>query len=89
MKTTTEIAIEKYPPKGMADPHDWEHDENAELRKAFMAGYEVALNELMQSINPNHYNNVKKMAEEMNAQTSSVNTAMQKYRGTYRVFSDP
>lgn len=39
MKNITEIALEKYPPKGMADPQDWQHDENAEVRKAFVCGY--------------------------------------------------
>lgn len=42
IRNITDIALEKYPPKGMADPQGWEHDENAELRRAFMQGYECS-----------------------------------------------
>lgn len=76
MKNLTEIALEKYPPKGMADPQDWQHDENAEQRKAFIAGYEYALNELLQSFNLNHTEYMKIMAERINSQVQEVNGIM-------------
>ena len=76
MRNITDIALEKYPPKGMADPQDWEHDENAELRKAFTQGYECALNEVLQSLYPNYRDNMRKMAEVVNAQNVSLNKAM-------------
>lgn len=76
MKTVTEIALEKYPPKVMADPQDWEHDENAELRRAFMQGYECATNGLLKSLCASHEERMKRMLEQVNAQQVVVNTAM-------------
>lgn len=76
MRSITEIALEKYPPKGMSDSQDWVNDENALLRKAFIQGYEHAVNELIKSINPSHDERMKRMLEEVNAQQVAVNTAM-------------
>lgn len=76
MKNINEIALEKYPPRGMADSQDWEHDENAALRLAFIQGYEYAINELLQSINPSHQERMRRMFEQVNAQSMAVNTAM-------------
>ena len=53
MKSITELALKKYPPKGMNDAQDWQHDENAELRKAYIQGVADMSYELLQMLDPN------------------------------------
>ena len=52
MKSITELALEKYPPKGMNDAQDWQHDENAELRKAYIQGAVDLSYEVLKMLNP-------------------------------------
>lgn len=63
MKSITELALEKYPPKGMNDAQDWQHDENAELRKAYIQGAVDLSYEVLKMINPS-FNSI---AEKLNA----------------------
>ena len=71
-----QAAFSKYPPKGMSDSQDWEHDENAPQRKAFVAGCEFVLNEFLRSIANSHQENMQRLADRLNAQCFEVNTAM-------------
>lgn len=52
MKSITELALEKYPTKGMNDAQDWQHDENAELRKAYIQGAVDLSYEVLKMLNP-------------------------------------
>lgn len=61
MKSITELALEKYPPKGMSDAQDWQHDENAELRKAYIQGAVDISYEVLQIINSNFNSIVEKL----------------------------
>lgn len=76
MKTITEVALEKYPPKGMQDPQDWAHDENAEPRKAFIRGYEYAYAEVLSLVNPSLENKMNEIAKNESRTVAEVLDAM-------------
>lgn len=61
MKPITELAIEKYPPKGMNDAQDWQHDENAELRKAYIQGWMDFSYEILRMLNPSFDSIIEKL----------------------------
>lgn len=61
MKSITELALEKYPPKGMNDAQDWQHDENAELRKAYIQGAVDLSREVLKMLNPKFDSVVEKL----------------------------